>query len=150
MDRFAGISRYKLLGAAAIAVLVAAALGLPAYNDRARHAEIHEAFRNLSDIGTWMEGYYQHYRNYAKGDVCGAAVVPEERARHFTYTCALNTTAGAASGQSYKITAKGKSRHTTGFIFTIDQSKARATLSIPADWGPLPANARATWVDRKP
>ena len=150
MGRFSGLGWKTLLGAFAAGVaVVSIVFSIPAYNERARRAEIQEAFRNLSDIETWMTGYYQHYKNYSNGDVCGAAMVPEERARYFAYSCTLTTTAGSPPGRSYKATATGKTRHTAGFTFTIDQNKVRATVSIPSDWGPLPANAGATWVDRR-
>ena len=150
MDRFAGFNRVKLLGATVIVAIIGAiALAIPAYTDRLRRDQVLEAFQNLSDIQAWMEGFYKHYRNYARGDLCGAAVVPEDRARYFTYACAVDTTAGAAPGQSYKATATGKSCPMAGFAFAIDEKKARATLSIPSDWGALPASAGSIWVDRK-
>ena len=151
MARFADFRRIKILGAATLVVIIASiAFALPSYNERMRRNQLLEAFQNLSDIQLWMEGFYQHYRVYARGDVCGAAVVPEARAQHFTYTCALDTTAGVAPGQSYTATATGKSRYTTGFIFTIDQNKIHGTVSIPSDWGTPSASAQTTWVDRKP
>lgn len=139
------------LGAAAVvAAIGVVAVGVPAYNERARHDELAEAFRNLSAIRTWMDGYYQYHRTYARGDVCGASVVPPDRARYFSYACALDTTSGAPPGQSYAAIATGISSHTAGFKFTIDQKNNRATQSIPADWGRLPADARTKWVERKP
>ena len=140
----------KLLGVVAVVIIAAAAFALPAYNDRARRSELQEAFQNLSDIQVWMENFHNYGKTFARVDTCGAAVVPPERAQYFSYACALDTTAGAPPGQSYTATAKGKSRHTAGFSFRIDQTKARATAAIPADWGPLPADARSAWVDRKP
>lgn len=154
MNRTGGFSRRALLGAiavAAIAAIIAAiAFAVPAYNDRARRDQLAEAFRNLSDIQVWMDGYFQHYRTYARLDVCGASVVPADRARYFSYACILDTTAGAAPGQSYIAIATGVSPRTTGFKYTIDQKKNRATVSIAANWGALPANARNAWVEREP
>lgn len=137
------------LGAVGIvAVAAAVAIGVPAYGDWQRRNQLTEAFRNLSDIHTWMVAYYAHHRSYARNGACGAAIVPDDRAKYFTYTCAPDTVAGAQPGQTFKAFATGKSRYTAGFTFTIDEKNLRATTSVPADWGHLPPAAAGKWLDR--
>lgn len=138
------------LGAAALLALIAVvAAGLPAYNERQRREQLDEAFRNLADVQAWMEAYYAHHRSYARAGVCGAAVIPEDRMQYFSYLCVPDAAAGAPPGQTYTATATGKSRHTTGFVFSIDEKKQRSTKSVPAEWGPLPPTAGTIWLDRK-
>lgn len=147
-----GLGR-KLIGwlgaAAVVAVIAVVALGLPAYNERQRRDQLNEAFRNLSDIQVWMDAYYAHHRAYARADVCGAAVVPADRAQYFTYSCAPDPKPGSPAGQTYVATATGKARHTNGFVFSIDEKKRRSTMATPADWGPMPAAAKSIWLDRR-
>ncbi len=149
MRRIAGRKLFWWLGAAAVAGIAVVAAGIPVYNEWQRRAQLSEAFRNLADIQVWMEAYYAHNRSYARAGVCGAAVVPADRARYFAYSCVPDTVAGAPPGQTYAATANGKSRHTEGFVFSIDEKKQRVTRSVPADWGRLPPKATTTWLDRK-
>jgi Tfp pilus assembly protein PilE len=145
--------RILIAAAAAVGVAGIAAIAyfqVPAYKERARDEQLAEAFRNLSDIHAWMDGYHQHYKTYANRDACAAAAVPAERARHFDYACVLDTAAGAGPGQSYTAIATGKSPGTAGFKFTIDQNKNKATATVARDWGALPANAGSVWLGRKP
>ncbi len=140
----------KVFGWAAAALLVAAlVLAWPAFNEHQRREQLGEAYRNLLDVQTWMESYHAHYKTYARTGACGAALVPEDRAKHFGYACAPDTTRGAAPGQSYTATATGKSRLTAGFVFSIDDTKRHATVAAPADWGPLPPTAKSAWLDRR-
>ena len=150
MRLFAGRKLALSLGAAAlVAVIAAVAFGLPAYHERQRRAQLNEAFRNLSDIQVWMDAYYAHHRTYARAGVCGAAVVPADRAQNFTYACVPDAKPGAPAGQTYVATATGKSSQTRGFVFSIDEKKQRATLAAPADWGPMPAAARSNWLEKR-
>lgn len=138
------------LGAAAVVAAIAVvAAGIPAYNERQRREQLNEAFRNLADVQAWMEAYYAHHRSYARAGVCGAAVVPEDRIRYFSYSCVPDAVAGGTPGQTYTATATGKSRHTVGFIFSVDEKKQRVTLSVPADWGPLPPTAGSAWLEKR-
>ncbi len=137
------------LGAAAVVAGIAVvAAGVTAFSDWQRRDQLNEAFRNLSDIQAWMDAYYAHHRTYARAGACGAAVVPADRARHFTYACAPYTVAGAPPGQTYTAFATGKSRYTTGFAFSIDEKKRRITVSVPPDWGSLPRAAATKLLDR--
>ena len=138
------------LGVAAVfAVIAAVVFGLSAYNDRQRREQLNEAFRNLADVQIWMDAYYSYHRSYARAGVCGASAVLADRAQYFTYACVPDAKPGAPPGQTYIATATGKTRHTSGFVFTIDEKKKRATVATPKDWGPLPPAAKSAWVERR-
>jgi type IV pilus assembly protein PilE len=132
-------------------ISIIAAIAIPSYNDYVRRSQLTEAFNNLSAYRVRMEQYYQDNRSYANGAVCGATAPAAADAKYFTYACALDTTAGAAAGQSYTMTATGAAAsNVNGFIFTINEKNVKATTAIPAAWGALPGNAGTNWVDRKP
>ena len=82
---------------------------------------------------------------------CGATAPSAAEAKYFGYVCALNTTGGAAAGQSYTMTATGAaSNSVTGFRFTINEQNTKATTAMTSAWGSLPSNAGSNWVDKKP
>lgn len=132
-------------------VAILASIAVPSYIDYIRRGQIQEAFGFLSDFRTKMEQYYQDNRSYANGAACGTALPAAPDAKYFTYTCALDTTAGAAAGQSYKLTAAGAAAsNVNGFTFTINEKNVHATTSMPSAWGSLPANSATVWIDKKP
>ena len=147
-----GFTLIELMIAMAVTAILAA-VALPAYNDYVRRGMLVEATNNLSDMRVRMEQFYQDNRTYAGGGLngCGAAAPAAGDARYFTYTCALDTTAGAAAGQSYRITATGNaSTNVTGFVYTLNERNVRATTGMHASWGALPADAAISWATRKP
>lgn len=130
-----------------VVISVLASIAYPSYTDYVRRGNLQEAFSNLSDVRVRMEQYYQDNRSYANGANCGAAV-PTGNIKNFSYACALNTTAGAAAGQSYTWTATGTTGSVSGYQYTINEKNARATLATPA-WGGLPGDAGTRWVDKR-
>ncbi len=152
MHKQHGFTLIELMIAMAVMAILAA-VAMPAYNDYVRRGMLVEATNNLSDMRVRMEQFYQDNRTYAGGGLngCGIAAPPAGDARYFTYTCALDTTVGAAPGQSYRITATGNaSSNVTGFVFTLNERNVRATTGMHASWGALPAEAAFSWSTRKP
>ena len=132
-------------------ISIIAAIAIPSYNDYVRRSQLTEAFNNMAAYRVKMEQYYQDNRSYANGAVCGTTVPAAPDAKYFTYACALDTTAGAAAGQSYRLTSAGAAAtNVTGFTYTINEKNVHATTSLPTAWGSLPGNAASVWVDKKP
>ena len=152
MDNQHGFTLLELMIAMAVMAILAA-VAMPAYTDYARRGMLVEATNNLSDMRVRMEQFYQDNRTYAGAGLngCGVAAPPAGDARYFTYSCALDTTAGMAAGQSYRITATGNaSSNVTGFVFTLNERNVKATTGMHASWGALPAEAAFSWSTRKP
>src|SRR5262245_9867822 len=119
-----------------VVIAVLASIAYPNYTDYVRRSHVQEAFSNLSDFRVRMEQFYQDNRSYKNAaNACGAAAVPVANAKYFTYACALDTTGGAATGQSYTMTATGATGNVAGFIYTINEKNVRATTAAPA-WNP--------------
>lgn len=132
-------------------ISIIAAIAIPSYNDYVRRSQLTEAFNNLAAYRVKMEQYYQDNRSYANGANCGVAVPAAPDAKYFSYACALDTTGGAAAGQSYRLTATGVSASSVnGFVYTINEKNVKATTAMASAWGSLPGNAASVWVDKKP
>jgi type IV pilus assembly protein PilE len=151
MQHAKGFTLIELMIAVAV-IGILSAIAFPAYRDHVRRSQLPEAFVSLSDFRMRMEQYYQDNRTYANAGQCGAALPTPQNPR-FSYTapgCALDTTGGAAAGQSYTMTASGNAGYVNGFAFTINERNVRATTGLHADWGALPIDANTRWIDRKP
>jgi type IV pilus assembly protein PilE len=110
-------------------VAILAAVALPSYAGYVKRAHILEAVARLSDARQRMEDYFQDAHSYVDGaGQCGVAPPAEAASEAFALTC-------SATATTYTYTATGRSaKGMDAFVFTIDQSGARATLSVPSDW----------------
>jgi type IV pilus assembly protein PilE len=152
MRQAKGFTLIELMIAVAV-IAILSAIGYPSYRDHVRRTQIQEALANLSDYRLRMEQYYQDNRTYANATpACGVAV-PAPQDPRFDYAapgCVLDTTLGAAAGQSYTMTATGNAGYVAGFVFTINERNVRATTGMHTDWGTLPIDAGTRWIARKP
>lgn len=144
-----GFTLIELLVVVAI-IGILASIALPAYGDYVLRAKLTEAMTGLAGIRVKFEQSFQDNRNYTSyvvGDggasscnllpAATTSAIPD--AKYFTYTC-------TAAATTYTVTATGiATQGTGGFVYTIDQSNAKATTGVPAGWT---ANA-ACWVTRK-
>lgn len=125
-----------LMVVAIIGILTA--IAVPAYNDYTNRGKFAEAAAHLSGQRVRMEQFYQDNRNYGVGTTCGITI---PATKYFSYACVLD-----GGDQAYTITATGLAA-LSAFSFTIDQSNARTTSAVPADWKqPTPNNC---WVRKK-
>ncbi|HXR57374.1 MAG TPA: type IV pilin protein [Casimicrobiaceae bacterium] len=110
-------------------VAILAAVALPSYAGYVKRAHILEAVARLSDARERMEDYFQDARSYVDGDgQCGVPPASASSADAFALTC-------AATATTYTYTATGLgAKGMDAFVFTIDQSGAKATVSVPPDW----------------
>lgn len=152
MKRKLGFTLIEMMVTVAV-VAILGSVAFPAYTDYTRRSMITEATSTLADFRVRMEQFYQDNRAYAGAGLggCGATAPAAADARYFTYTCALNTSAGMPAGQSYRATATGNAgTSVAGFVFTVNEQNARATTGMHSSWGSLPADAGTRWVTRKP
>jgi type IV pilus assembly protein PilE len=108
------------------------AVALPAYSDYVTRSRLSEAFTVLGAAQPAAEQYWANGRKY--DDFANfPATTP-----NFSY--ALSN----ASASTYTLTATGTGKM-AGFVYTINQSGARATTASPTGWG----TRTDCWVDHK-
>jgi type IV pilus assembly protein PilE len=115
-------------------------IAVPMYIDHITRSQLIEGQAGLSDFRVRMEQYYQDNRKYDGGTGpggCGAAA--PALTNYFQFDC-------RPTGQTYLATATGKATsRTNGFVYTIDQTNARATTGSPTGWG----TSGICWISRK-
>lgn len=110
------------------------AVALPAYRDYVLRARLTEAFSTLSGIQPSAEQLWSNTRSFATV----ATVLPAGGTPNFSYAVSN------ADVSSYTVTATGAAQ-AAGFVFTINQSGARATTGVPTGWT---TNANC-WTDKR-
>lgn len=109
------------------------AVALPSYRDYVLRARLTEAFAGLSAIQPAAEQLWSNTRSFSTV----ATLLPPN-------TTSFSYAASNVGPASYAVTATGAAQ-AAGFIFTIDQSGARATTGAPAGWT---LNATC-WIDKR-
>ena len=122
---------FTLLEAIVVVAIIAtlAAIALPSYAGYVRRGRILEAVARLADARARMEEYFLDQRAYVdSAGRCGAMPPPLGSADAFTVTC-------EATATTFMYTATGvASKGMAAFIYSIDQTGAKATVSLPAGW----------------
>jgi len=139
MSRFGGFTLIEVMITVAVIAIIAA-VALPSYIDYATRGKLVEAKTNLSDMRTRLEQYFLDNRAYPNACIAYASGAPPAgkiylpaNIKNFAITCALTDT-------TYTVTATG-----LGFVFTIDQTNAKKTTTVPAGWN----TSTVCWVSRK-
>lgn len=110
------------------------AIALPSYSAYMMRGRVAEAFSTLGGVQINAEQYWADNRTYVGLNRFPAATT------NFTYALTGATTS------TYEVTATGRNT-TNGFVYTINQTGARATTGVPSTGGWV-GNATC-WVDRK-
>lgn len=121
-------------------VAILSAVALPAYNDYITRGRIPDATSGLSARQTRMEQWFQDARSYqaATGTACGGTAASDTSAStSFDFTC-------TATATTFTLTATGKGPM-SGFVYTVNESNARATTGVPAGW----TASSTCWVTKK-
>ncbi|NIO40782.1 MAG: prepilin-type N-terminal cleavage/methylation domain-containing protein [Burkholderiales bacterium] len=133
MQRAAGFTLIEAMIVVTIVALLAT-IALPAYTEYVIRSRLSDAQSGLLTKRVELEQFFQDNRTYVGYD-CTAN--PTE---NFTFSCTAQT------ATAYVIQADGVAGTTVDdFVFTLDQTNARATTSVPADW----QTAATCWVIRK-
>jgi type IV pilus assembly protein PilE len=122
---------FTLLEAMLVVSIVAtlATIALPSYATYVKRSRILEAVARLSDARARMEEFFLDERAYVDaGGGCGATPPPSKPADAFSLAC-------RATATTFTYTATGlAAKGMDGFVYTIDQSGAKATVSLPTGW----------------
>lgn len=119
----AGFTLIELLVAVAI-IGILSAIALPSYSKYITRGKIPEATSTLSLKAVKLEQFFQDNKTYQNAPDCNADITTS---KYFTFQCS------ASSATTYRLVATGVGSM-AGFSFTIDQSNAKATPTVPADW----------------
>jgi type IV pilus assembly protein PilE len=135
----ANVNGFTMLEVMIVVAIVAilAAIALPNYSDYVKRGKIIEATSALSDLRTRYEQFYLDNRTYA--GACAPILLAVGTPRAFTITCVDG--ANAYTGTATGVANEGMNL----FVYTIDQSNTKQTLSVPPGWG----NQACGWVTRK-
>lgn len=98
-------------------------IAVPAYRDYILRGQLTEGVTQLADMRVKLEQYFQDNRTYVGACVAGTLAPLPTGLRSFVLTCPTLT------ASTYIIDATGLS-----FDYTIDQSNARNTISVPTGW----------------
>jgi len=127
----AGFTLIELMITIAI-IAILASVALPNYRDYVTRSRIAEATSGLASKRVRLEAYYDNNRTYAGAPDCAEDTTTSAS---FTFSCST------ASASAYTIEAVGKNTM-AGFTYTIDQSNAKATSSVPSGW----TSSTTCWV----
>jgi type IV pilus assembly protein PilE len=130
--RTKGFTLVEIMITVAIVGIVAA-IAIPQYTGYVTRSRLTEVFSQLSTVQPNAEQYWASNRTYA-----GFTGVPAS-STYFTYALSADTDA-----TKYTVTATGRSSM-AGFVYTINQSGARATTGVPSGW----TASSSCWVDQK-
>jgi len=117
---------------------ILSAIAIPSYSQYVMRARITEGVGALSAMRLKMEQHFQDNRSYATACTNGTISQLPTGIPYFTLGCS------GLSGSAYTVTATG-SGPMLGFVYTIDQTNARATTGVPSGWT---SNATC-WVLKK-
>ena len=118
---------------------VLAAIAYPSYREHAIRSALPEATSGLSLYAMRLDEYFQDRRSYRSADdACGIA---PPVANTFDFSCVQEN-----DGNSFLITASGKTGDLAAFSFTLDHLGNQRTTALPQSWGKAPADC---WVHRR-
>lgn len=130
-----------------VVIGILAAIAIPNYNDYVTKSRATEAVATLSDAKVRMEQFFQDNRFYnndgSASTTCGIPAIPATT--YFTYSCV----AGGAAGQTFVLTATGKSPGAMkGFSYTINQANTRGSAIAAGSAWPA-ATGTGCWITAK-
>ena len=135
-----GFTLIELMITVAI-VAILARVALPSYLDYVKRGKLAEGFNGLTSCSLALGQFYQDNRSWATASV-GAATTDQcpGTSTNFTYTLPTKTATG------YVLTATGNSGGpVAGFVFTLDNTGARATTGAPSGW----STSTSCWVNSR-
>jgi type IV pilus assembly protein PilE len=120
---------------AVVIVAILAAVALPQYKDYVTRGRIPDATSALASKAVMLEQFFQDNRTYVNAPACASDTTTS---RFFTFSCTSST------ATAFTLTATGTGAM-ANFTYTVNQSGAKATTSVPTGW----TSNSTCWVARK-
>lgn len=114
---------------------ILAAVALPAYSSYVIRGKIPDATSRLAALQVQMEQYFQDNRTYIDAPACNNDT---DTSKYFVFSCS------AATATTFVLRAVG-SDSMSGFTYTVDQTGAKATTSVPSGW----TASTTCWITKK-
>ena len=131
---YSGFTLIELMVVIAI-VAILGSIAMPAYSDYITRSRIIDATGSLGVKRARVEAFFDNNRTYVGATDCAADTTTSQ---YFTFSCA------AVTATTYTLQAVGTGAM-AGFTYTVDQSNARATTSVPSGW----TSSATCWVMRR-
>jgi len=132
-----GFTLIELMITVAI-VGILAAIALPNYTEYLARGKLAEGRAVLAGHRVKMEQFFQDNRTYTDACEKGSPAVTPAATENFTFGC-------KSDDASYELTATGKGS-IVGFVYSIDQSNTRKTVSVAEGWKGKDSNC---WVTKR-
>lgn len=108
-----------------VVVAILASIALPSYQSYIMRGKIPDATSHLASKRVQMEQFFLDNKTYVAAPACNSDT---NSSKYFTFDCDVAPTATA-----FKLRATGTGSM-AGFVYTVDQSNAKATTGVPAGW----------------
>jgi type IV pilus assembly protein PilE len=119
-----GFTLVELMVVVVIAAVLAS-IAVPSYRDYVVRSKIPHATANLASKRVQMEQFFQDNKTYASAPACTSDTTSS---KYFTFDCEV-----AATATTFRLRATGTGTM-AGFVYTVDQTNAKATTGVPAGW----------------
>ena len=132
---------FTLLEMMIVVAIVAtlAAIALPSYAVYVNRSRILDAVTRLSDARSKLEDYFLDERAYVDASGHCGVLPSSSAADSFVIEC-------EATATTFTVTATGiAAKGMTSFVYAIDQTGTKSTLSVPAGW----SRATGCWTIRQ-
>jgi type IV pilus assembly protein PilE len=137
--RISGFTLIELMIAVAILGILAS-IALPSYRQYVLRGKIPDATSHLASKRVQMEQFFQDAKTYVGTPLCPVVPAPDTTtSKNFTFDCD-----GAPTPTTFKLRATGTGTM-AGFVYTVDQSNNKVTVSVPSGWTASPD----CWVTAK-
>jgi len=121
---------FTLLETMIVVAIVAtlATIALPSYSGYVKRSRILDAVTRLSDARSRLEDYFLDERAYVDASGRCGVLPSSSLADSFVVRC-------EATATTFTVTATGiAAKGMTSFVYTIDQSGTKSTVSVPPGW----------------
>jgi type IV pilus assembly protein PilE len=114
---------------------ILAAVALPSYSSYVIRGKIPDATSRLAVLQVQMEQYFQDNRTYIDAPACNS---DSDSSKYFVFSCST------ATASTFVLQAVG-SDSMSGFTYTVNQTGAKATTSVPSGW----TSSTTCWITKK-